>query len=109
MKLASFLNLPGIPAWIDPIGIEFKSDTTTTKNAVLFYVPSQNNRSDRLYRWTPKTSSWKELPTGKLSQKRRSQLQTFWQAQSESDIASWDAHSKWLAKLRDRMHNQRSA
>ncbi|GAP96111.1 hypothetical protein [Leptolyngbya sp. NIES-2104] len=94
MNLASFC-LPEFKHF-DPVGLEFRATSKRLgAEQVFFWIPPFKEKPDRLFRWIPKTSSWKECSIAGLSQKKRSQLIECWQ--SQTDIGLWIAKSKRVA------------
>lgn len=90
MKLASF-KLPGYDR-IDPVGLTFTAKTKAGNDRTFFWVPPFQDKPDRLFKWLPHSSSWKECPIAGLPDKKRAQLKDCWQ--SQPDIGLWISESK---------------
>ena len=100
MKLASFSNLPGFTRF-DPVGLEFKAKSKRLgTEQTFFWIAPFGEKRDRLFRWLPHSSSWKECPISGLSEKKRSQLIQCWT--NQADIGLWIAHSKRLNEWQSR-------
>ncbi|MBD1823673.1 hypothetical protein H6F51_14395 [Cyanobacteria bacterium FACHB-DQ100] len=99
MELASF-RLPEFKHF-DPIGLKFNATSKKLgSEQVYFWIPPINEKSDRLFRWIPKSSSWKECPIAGLSEKKRAALLECWK--NQSDIGLWMTHQKRLNQFKSR-------
>ena len=106
MKLASFC-VPGFTRF-DPIGLEFRAKSKRLGiEQVYFWTAPYGEKNDRLFRWMPQSSSWKECPVAGLSEKKRQQLLECWN--SQKDIGLWIAQSKRLAELNENLRKNRVA
>lgn len=105
MKLASFC-VPGFNRF-DPIGLEFRAKSKRLGiEQTFFWTAPFGAKNDRLFRWIPESSGWKECPIAGLSAAKRQQLIECWT--NQRDIGMWITQSKRLAelnqKIRDRIY-----
>ncbi len=107
MKLASFSNLPGCSTSFDLIGLQFNAQTKAGNDRTFFWSPPFGDKPDRLFKWVPETSTWKECPIAGLSQKKRDRLWECWQ--SQTDIGLWITHSKRLQEFNRNLAQKLSA
>ncbi len=100
MQIACY-NLPQSPMPI--VGIQFKAVGKSGEESIFFWTPPYKSYPDSAWKWNvcdplelgkanrTKQSSWKKL-SKPLPQKRRDELQQFWNAQT--DIGLWISEAK---------------
>jgi hypothetical protein len=102
MQIACY-NLPQFPVAI--VGIQFKAIGKSGKESTFFWTPPYKSYPDTTWIWhvcsLKRQSGWKRL-SKPLPQKRRDELQKFWD--SQTDVGLWI----WQLK-RDRYFHQKLA
>lgn len=92
MQIACY-NLPQSPMPI--VGIQFRAQGKSGEESTFFWTPPYKSYPDSAWKWNvcdhTKQSSWKRL-SKPLPQKRRDELQKFWDAQE--DLGLWFAASR---------------